>query len=207
MNSKVSIMVIIFSLVLMSFAVSASASAVVPDGFVGIPWGANREQVIKTMNERGFTTQGTTSWGGMAPSTLVFRGAFDGVPCQLQFDLLNNALYAGHATQLGLFSPPGHLEGLYKRMVSQIGTKYGPPQSDKMNEYKEDNGKIYGRGWMASWELIDNDSLDKFGIWVDLDIPGAMYYSNAPDPNKPEPSVTITYTAISLQDRLKKKEF
>lgn len=203
MKSKVSILVILSSLLLMCFAVSVCAASVVPDGFVGIQWGANREQIIKTMNERGYSTQGTTAWGGMDPSTLVFRGAFDGIPCQLAFYSRNNALYNGGASQLGLFTPPGHLEGLYKRMVSQLSTKYGPPQSNTLNDWN--NGKE--RSWRATWELIDSDSSDKYGIMVYLDIPGAMYYSNAPNPSKPEPSVTISYYAVSLGEKLQKKEY
>ena len=203
MKGKVSILVILFSLLLMCFVASVNAASVVPDGLVGIPWGANRDQIIKSMNERGYTTHGTIIWGGMAPSTLVFKGAFDGVPCQLEFDLKNNAFYIGRATLLGLFTSPVYLEGLYKRMVSQFSTKYGSPQYDKLNEWN--NGKE--RSWRAIWELVDSESSDKYGIMVYVDIPGASYYSNAPNPNKPEPSVTISYHAVSLGEKLQKKEY
>ena len=207
MKMKISIMFCLFFLVLSIFSVSVYATPVVPDGFVGILWGANREQIIKTMSDRGFTEQGTTTWAGRAPSTLVFRGVFDGVPCQLVFGLRNNALDNGGASELGLFTSPGQLEGLYKRMVSRVSEKYGPPQFDKKDEYKDDNGKIFEREWRAKWELIDNESSDKYVIQISLEIPGAIYYSNAPNPNKPEPSVTLSYIAVSLGERLQKKEY
>lgn len=207
MKSKAPILVILVSLALICCSVSASAAPPTPDGFDGIPWGANREQIIKTMDERGFTTKGTIRWEGMPPSTLLFRGAFDGVSCQLEFVSMNNALYAGSATQLGLFSPPGHLEEIYRRMVSQLSKKYGPPQSDKKDEYKNDEGEILERGWGATWEIIDKESSDKYAIDVSLIMPGSAYYSNAPNPDKPEPSVTVSYSAVSLLERLKTKEF
>jgi ankyrin repeat protein len=39
--------------------VASPSAAKAPDGFIGIRWGANREQIIKAMHERGFTTKGT----------------------------------------------------------------------------------------------------------------------------------------------------
>jgi len=57
MKSKASILIILFSITLMCFSVSVSAALEIPNGFLGIPWGANREQIIKSINGRGYTTQ------------------------------------------------------------------------------------------------------------------------------------------------------
>jgi hypothetical protein len=187
---------------LLAAGLAPAYAAPVPEGFAGVPWGATRQQVFDVMKERGFTTQGTIASAGLPPGSLVFRGTFDGVPCQLEFYLQNNALYAGQATHMGLFTGHVNLQGIYKQVVGQLGGKYGPPEYDARNEYGKGE-----RSWRAGWNLADDATGDKFAIGVVLDIPGATYYSNAPNPNKPEPSVTIAYTAVSLKAKLQKRDY
>ncbi len=173
-----------------------------PEGFAGVPWGATRQQVVNAMNERGFSTQGTITRGGLPPGTLLYRGTFDGEPCQLEFYLQNNALCFGQVAHLGLFTGQVNLERLYKRVVGQLGEKYGPPEYDSRR-----NDGTNERFWRAGWTLTDGATGDKFDILVLLDIPGYSYYSNAPNPNKPEPSITVMYTAVSLKERLQKRDY
>jgi len=204
MKSKSSTLVILFSLfflLLSSVAVSVCAASVVPEGFVGIPWGANRDQIIKTMNERGYTTEGTIFSRETLPSTLLFKGAFGGQKCQLEFYLSNNTFYIASASHMGMFDQERYNEQIYKQMVQQISLKYGLPQSDKITEYNDNTGKIHRSG-VASWDIIDSESADKYVIRIDL-IPTDVVWLG----DKSFGFVNVTYTAVSLGERLNKKEF
>lgn len=196
------IVIVFLSSVFMAGLFVGASHAAVPDGFLGVPWGASRDQIIKTMNERGFTTQGAIGSADRPPSTLVFRGAFADQACQLEFYLMSNALYKGRASHLGLLQPPGAQLALYRQMVKQIGVKYGPPQSDNVQEDKTNTGEIWRAG-KAEWNFTDGEAAEKYKIGIDL-IPPVMYFSNY---NKSLGYVFITYTAVSLEERLKMKEY
>jgi hypothetical protein len=205
MKSKVSILVILLSLLLMCFvAASVYAASVVPDGFVGIPWGANRDQIIKAMDERGYTTQGTIPDAQKFPSTLLYRGAFGGQNCQLEFYLLNNVFHTGRATYLGMFAVEPAKESIYKQMVSQISVKYGLPQSDKITDVKGNSGKTFRYGY-AQWDFVDSESSEKYMISVDLLPTGFNMFSQYN--NQSFGYVTVTYAAVSIGERLQKKEY
>lgn len=204
MKSKICILVILFSLILICFAASVSATSVVPDGFVGIPWGANKDQISKIMNDRGYTTQGTIPDSRDLPSTLLYRGAFGGQNGQLEFRLLNNVFHMGRATYLGMFAAEPAKESIYMQIVNQIGAKYGAPQSDKITDVKGNSGKTYRYG-DAQWDFIDSESFEKYMISVDLLPTGFNMFSQYN--NQSFGYVTVTYTAVSLGERLQKKEY
>jgi len=88
-------------------------------------------------------------------------------------------------------------------MVSQISVKYGPPQSDKIDANQGNDGKIYRFG-KATWEFRDTDSSEKYGITVDLLPTGFNYFSKY---GKSFGYVTIEYAAVSLEERLRLKEY
>jgi len=92
-----------------------TAATVVPDGFIGIPWGSNREQIVKAMNDRGYTAEETIPAQGTPPATLLYRGAISGQSCQLEFYLLNNTFHRGRATYLGVFDVEPMKEAIYKQ--------------------------------------------------------------------------------------------
>jgi len=80
---KVFYLVAVLALLIISvvmFSGIAQAGAV-PNGFMGIPWGASKDQVIKATSGQGYR-QLSTPW----PDVLSFRGAFAGAPCELLFN-------------------------------------------------------------------------------------------------------------------------
>ena len=184
------------------FFAGISCGAPYPEGFVGIPWGASRDQVVKVMNERGFTTEGTVSSQDQPASTLLYRGAFDGQPCQLEFYFSSNAMFKGRASHLGLLQPAGAQLALYRQLVNLVSAKYGLPQADKIQEDKTNTGEIWRFG-KAEWLFTVGEAPDKYRIEADL-IPPVMYFSKY---NKSLGYIFITYTAVSLEERLKFKEY
>ena len=92
---KVFYPVIVFTLLAVSVVMFSGIAPAgeVPDGFIGIPWGASRDQIIKTMNERGYR-----QLTGTGPGQLAFRGAFAGTSCELVFSLTASSFTSGSAT-------------------------------------------------------------------------------------------------------------
>lgn len=79
-KTKAIYLVVVFALLVVyviMFPGIARAGAV-PDGFIGVPWGASTEQIVKVMNERGYRQLTGTTTGKLA-----FKGAFAGAPCKL----------------------------------------------------------------------------------------------------------------------------
>ena len=103
----------------MSFAVSVYAAPPV-DGFIGVPWGASREQVQTAMAEKGFALIGLNLDRGD-----TYKGNFAGYPAELYFEFLNNVFYKGSARLLDLRSPNYEayfgLKGLISAKYMQVG--------------------------------------------------------------------------------------
>jgi hypothetical protein len=94
---KVFYLVVVFALLVVSVIMFSGIARAgeVPDGFMGIPWGASRDQIIKTMSEQGYQQ----STYDVKPNRLDFKGDFAGVPClHLYFYLSANSFYEGSAS-------------------------------------------------------------------------------------------------------------
>lgn len=156
----------------------------VPDGFMGIPWGASGDQIIKTMKERGY--QRTDNPQNTQP--FAFRGAFAGAPCELNFHLTANSFHSVYAANCQWSPNPRVPQRYFQDMVKMLSEKYGPPQS------RESTGDE-----AAHWHFIDSRTSDEYSISVWLyrlwNVAGTR--SNFVD---------ISYDADSLRERLKKKE-
>lgn len=177
------------------FSGIAQAGAV-PDGFAGIPWGASKDQIIKTMNERGYR-----QYTGTAPGQLEFKGAFAGAHCDLIFLLIANSFYWGSANSCDRFPYPMPPQETYRRMVEMLSEKFGPPQRRRESiTGKTNDGREYP-DWSATWNLVDSRTSDKYSITVYFHVTWFV------DTTGDQYVVDINYSADSLEKRLKMKEY
>ncbi|MBU4246192.1 MAG: hypothetical protein KKE71_04025 [Nanoarchaeota archaeon] len=202
--------VVIFALLSMSvvmFSCTAQAGEV-PDGFIGIPWGASKAQIIKTMNERG--CQQRTS---EQSNELVFlNGDFAGVPCySLSFYLIGNSFYSGWAQGCQWSPYHGVTQGCFKWVIKMLSEKYGSPQ---IREPSKVEGKDV-RGWAeckksgyptdyAQWDFVDSRS-DKYSISITLDVSFLVDMTEKEQPCRID--FYVIYSADSLGKRLEKKNY
>lgn len=177
----------------------AEPVAAVPDGFLGIPWGASRDLIVKTMNERGYRQlTGGSRIEGEDPGILYFKGAFAGAPCQLSFSLLANSFYAERAI-CSLSAWPGVPQGTFRTISEMLSSKYGPPQGRNSDKMKLNDGRELPRE-SVFWDLVDSRTSDKYTIQVEFRV--AWIAGVTGD----QWSVNVSYSADSLYERLKKVE-
>ncbi|MBA4389931.1 MAG: hypothetical protein C0399_03235 [Syntrophus sp. (in: bacteria)] len=190
-------LVIVFVLLVLSvvmFSGIAQAGAV-PDGFIGVPWGASTEQIVKTMNERGYR-----QLTGATPGNLVFKGAFAQTPCELHFSLLANSFYSASANHCARSDYPLAPQSTYRQVVDELSKKYGPPTDRRSDKLKTNDGKEHPQEG-AWWDLVDSRTFEKYSIRVDFGV--TWFADNTGD----QYVVTIHYWADSLGEKLKKKEY
>jgi len=197
---KVPYLVVVFALFVVSvvmFSGIAQAGAV-PDGFAGVPWGASKDQIIKTMNEQGYR-QITCEEG----DSLCFRGSFLSVTCiKLIFSLHSNSFCSGFAVGCARSEYHRPTQRTFEEMVNILSEKYGPPQSRQSG--KTENPNCAGCPTeLAGWDFVDSRS-DKYRISIRLE-PSSFYYTN--EEKKRRVDILIWYEAESLRKRLEKKEY
>ncbi|TRZ88817.1 MAG: tetratricopeptide repeat protein [Methanosarcinales archaeon] len=173
----------------------------VAKGFMGIPWGASTQQIIKTMSEQGYR-----QLTGTKPGKLAFRGAFAEVPCELEFYLIANSFYSGSADHCAIGPYRVGPQRYFEQVVKMLSEKYGPPQNhDYFGASAEKEKEIEAGGAaiicaFAEWDLVDSRTSDKYSVdvvlWRAWYADGTLNYD-----------VSISYKADSLWERLRKKDF
>ena len=169
MKGKLSILVVLFSLLLMCFTVSAYAAPPAVDGFAGALWGASREQVQAAMAEKGFTLIGKD----------MFKGTFVGHSATLYFSYEKNRFIEGQATFLDVDSlqSPFLAKTYYDEIKGLYAAKYG--HAIKELEFS-DMESWYGE--IVEWDLtatatppglvtilvivFENEKHKDFGVYV-----------------------------------------
>lgn len=114
--------VLALSLLMLFTASSYAASSV--DGFIGVPWGASRQQVQKAMEERGFTLLEQRADGFID----TYQGTFTGQSAQLTFIYEKNVFYKGEAAFLHVRDKDYYaVKAYYTELKGLLTAKYGPP--------------------------------------------------------------------------------
>jgi hypothetical protein len=91
------------------------------EGFVGVPWGASKEQVQAAMANKGFPL--IEHWTSDCD---VYRGTFAGYPAELKFFFEKNVFYSGRAEFLDRTSTEPQQAGLvYEEIKRLFQAKYG----------------------------------------------------------------------------------
>ena len=201
---KVLYMVTVLALLAISvvlFSGIARAGAV-PEGFAGVPWGASRDRVIKTMSEQGYLQLTSEK-----PGNLKFRGNFANCPCILSFSLIANSFYKGGAENCAKGPYRQAAQEYLERIVNMLSEKYGPleDRNYSLNPSAEYEKRLEAGGpalfyAYARWHLVDSRTSDKYSIDVFLYrgwfADGTLNYV-----------VGVSYQADSLEKRLEKKEY
>jgi hypothetical protein len=203
---KVKVLYLIAVLALLAISVvmfsGIAQAGAVPEGFMGVPWGATRDRVIKAMSEQGYRQLTSEE-----PSNLKFRGNFANCPCILSFSLIANSFYRGGAENCAK-GPYRQAAQLYlERIVNMLSEKYGPLEDRdySVNNSAKDEKQLEAGGpalyyAYAQWHLVDSRTSDKYSINVFLYrswfADGTLNYV-----------VGVSYRADSLEKRLEKKEY
>jgi len=94
------------------------------DGFIGVPWGASRQQVQKAMEERGFTLLEQRADGIVD----TYQGTFTGQPAELKFQYENNLFISGEANFLHVKGQSlDAVRAYYMELKGMLTAKYGSP--------------------------------------------------------------------------------
>lgn len=175
-------------LALLVLAVPAAAQArPVPEGFVGVPWGAGADQIVKAMKEQGYRQLKAT------PTSLVFRGAFAGYPCDLTYIM---PFASGWANYCGRSGNAGVARLAYDNIIAALTRKYGPPDSHASVPDKTDDGRALPDE-RTFWNFVDEKTSDKYSIMVNYHV---TWFA---DTDGDQYVVDVAYSAESLYDRLK----
>lgn len=163
-------------------------AAPAPEGFVGLPWGASRNQIMEKMN-----AQGWIKLSGRSPDEAIFKGSFDGNACELHFVMAGNSLVKGYATPIARFPVRDNsaTRYVYESIVRHLTEKYGP---------QTDGGEGPGIA-MTVWEFGDGVTTDKYKIEVMFNKEGTWFS----DVDGEYTYIQVDYTALTLSERLKKQ--
>jgi hypothetical protein len=94
------------------------------DGFLGVPWGASRQQVQKAMEERGFTLLEQRADG----YSDTYRGTFVGKAAELTFFYEEKIFYRGQAAFIHVKGRDYHtVKAWYAELRDLLAAKYGRP--------------------------------------------------------------------------------
>jgi hypothetical protein len=102
--------------------VNARATAV-PNGFVGIPWGASRAEVEKAMAERYYPKDSDSKH-----DVYIYKGEFAGYKAWLIFRFINNKVYEGEALFLWHEANKYIIDRYFSELEGQLIQKYGNPK-------------------------------------------------------------------------------
>jgi hypothetical protein len=153
MNKRVFIFVTLFWLLLMCFALTAYA-APVPEGFVGVPWGSSRDQVIKIMSERG--------WREAYHDGKTYYGSFAGFPEGLIiFGYTGNVMTSGSA-ELQRATSGYQSRQVFDDAYKLISEKYGPAEINSMKN--SDRTSSMPVLYWTKWQIVDDVSSDRYEI-------------------------------------------
>jgi len=112
-----------FALLMLSvimFSGIAQAATATVDDFVGVPWGADKQQVATTMAQRGFKLIDERELYGNL--YLVYQGTFADEPAELVFEIGKNGFKRGTAD---LLSYDNMMPYFYEKLTRLITAKYG----------------------------------------------------------------------------------
>lgn len=117
--------------IVMAFAIAActvTAHAAPPvDGFIGVPWGASREQVEKIMQGKDFTLLEKRSDGAVD----TYHGTFADYPAELKFQYEKNVFFRGSAAFLDVKDRDLMIIKMrFIEMKNLLSLKYGLPNQE-----------------------------------------------------------------------------
>ena len=171
------------------------------EGFMGVPWGAGREQVAKAMAEQGFIKLAKPDWCATVPGNALcdpglvnYDGRFAGERAEIRFLFQNKSLYQGWVMfTMSQTTRLADQVNSYTRTKALLAEKYGPPTT----ETKYIRPKGGSESARASWMLTTGDPGDQVELVVLME--GVFTYSIVSSGH-----VSLFYINRGLEQRLKK---
>ena len=186
--------IFMFLVICLLLGTSVISAAPIPEGFVGVPWGSSQAQIRQMMGERNWIKLTTSN-----PNEEVFKGSFDGKPCELHFVMLGNSFVEGYAFPLARLPMKNinFIKQEYESTVKDLMEKYGQPQQTGIvDSYKITYGPT------TTWEFVDGVTFEKYTIRV-IQMKEGIWFS---DTDGEQLYFIAVYEAVSLRDRLKNKD-
>jgi len=141
------------SCLLLTLQVPAYAQAV--DGFLGVPWGASKNQVVKAMEDRGFPVR--------PPFDNQFTGEFAGYQgANLAFFLERNSFYWAQASICHTPENTGYpeVQSCGQNLENMIRSKYGTPAGRRQT-----HSNAYEITWGGVRNSTGSDEIT-ISLWV-----------------------------------------
>jgi len=136
------------------------------EGFMGVPWGANRQQVEAVMVRHGyakiprpdFCSDPTYARNSVcSPDLAIYDGSYADERAELQYLFLNNAFYAGQAEMAAINGPKltAYQAAIFPKIKELLIAKYGQPDEEfqKPAERQSTYSAIIGAQARALWRL------------------------------------------------------
>jgi ankyrin repeat protein len=132
-------------------------------GFMGIPWGANPEQIIEAMNGQGYQLK------SQSENSITFANLAGG-PLRHTFLTKDNALYHVETNALVRSGNPQVARAVFRQKYDELSEKYGPPQAhnSKINKAPIDGHDIPFEA--ATWKIIDSRTSITYYISLVYDV-------------------------------------
>jgi hypothetical protein len=194
MKRKVFFLALLFSL-LVVFTASAYAAPAL-NGFIGIPWGANGEQVRQGMAQNGFSFHNDNKWGILTQQTFE-NGSYAGYMSYLGSAFLKyDTMYKGGVSIKA--TDGGGLDFLYSRLKNLLQDKYGALESETQ-EWANNNPNTGVKFTSTTW-LIPNGEKKPHRIVLSKQ-PAFHLYGLQFDA-----AVSVTYINEALEAELDKRQ-
>ena len=166
-----------------AFTVTAYGAS---EGFMGIPWGANAEQVRQGMTQNGFSLHNEEKWGVLTQAVFE-NGSYAGYMVYATSTFLKyNTMYAANLTIKG--EAGGGIDSIYDHLKTLLQGKYGIPEGETQswaNNRPSTGVKVTSTTWLIPNEgkKPNEISLSKTPVWylgkLRLGGVGVSYRNNA----------------------------
>ncbi len=171
--------VIVFAIFSWLLLVAPVWAAPQVNGFADVPWGANVDQLIAVMEQRGATLK------KQDPDRAEYLGTFANQPARLIFYFNKNIFYQGEAE---LLNATGKEEPVIKKYFGEfsnmVAAKYGNAEyGGSVGEFQ-----IYANRWR------NLPTAAQPAAQAGISVVGIVDVRKKPDPNKAENKVIVSYS-------------
>lgn len=176
--------ILLLSLLMVTPAVGHTAPLTL-DGFMGIPWGANAEQVKQGMAQNGFSLHNSEKWG-ILKQDVFENGSYAGYQVWAASAFLKyDTLYSTTLTIKG--ETGGGIDTIYSHLKTLLTEKYGNPEGESQswaNNRASTGVKVTTTNWLIpnAGKQPHEISLSKTPDWyigkLKLGGVGVTYYNH-----------------------------
>jgi ankyrin repeat protein len=167
----------------------------VSKGFMGIPWGANTEQITEAMSSQGYSCSEPSS------IHLNFYATIGRDPYLVSFSMQDNSLYEASSSTHIRSHYPRAAQMVFNDQLDILSKEYGPPQRHTTGTYKipKERDDVLHSEEEAVWNIVDSRTSEKYtvSIWY-----SPTWFTTA---DESQYIFVVSNRADSLYERLGKK--